>query len=196
MQEVSAGDIAAVAKLAETHTGDMLGDGSRSSAVEPISFPEPVHAAAIVARTKTDEDKLGPALHRLEEENPSFQTRRDPDTGETLICGLGESHLEMIVERLKRFGADVQMNPPRVPYRETIRGTAKAEGRHKKQSGGRGQFGDCWLNLEPLPRGSGFEFVDAIVGGAIPRAVHPGGRKGYAGGDGARCPLRATRWWM
>ncbi|MBV9850538.1 MAG: elongation factor G [Armatimonadetes bacterium] len=176
--EVGAGDIAAVAKLAETRTGDTLCDGAHPMTVEPIVFPEPVHTAAIVAKAKTDEDKLGPALRRLEEENPSFQTRRDPDTGETLICGLGESHLEMIVERLKRFGSDVQMHPPRVPYRETITGTAKAEGKHKKQSGGRGQFGDCWLSLEPLPRGDGFEFVDAIVGGAIPRQYIPAVEKG------------------
>lgn len=176
--EIGAGDIGVIAKLAETQTGDTLCDRAHPVVFDPIDFPAPVYTAAIFARTKTDEDKLGPALHRLEEENPSFQTRRDPDTGETLISGLGESHLEMIVERLKRFGAGVEMRLPQVPYRETVGKAAKAEGKHKKQSGGRGQFGDCWVTLEPLPRGAGFEFLDAIVGGSIPRQYVPAVEKG------------------
>jgi elongation factor G len=176
--EVVAGDIGVTAKLADTKTGDTLCDKTKPIVLEEMRFPEPVFTAAIFAKTKTDEDKLNPALHRLEEENPTFRTYREPSTGETLIAGLGESHLEMIVERLKRFGADVEMREPRVPYRETITRKAQAEGKHKKQSGGRGQFGDCWVTLEPLARGAGFEFVDAVVGGAIPRQYIPAVEKG------------------
>lgn len=176
--EIAAGDIGAVAKLADARTGDTLCDRAHPIAFDAVAYPPPVHTAAIAPKTKSDEDKLGPALHRLEEENPSFRTYREPDTGETLISGLGDLHLEMIVERLKRFGANVEMHTPRVPYRETLTRSAKAEGKHKKQSGGRGQFGDCWISVEPLPRGGGFEFVDSIVGGAIPRQYIPAVEKG------------------
>jgi elongation factor G len=195
--EIVAGDIGVVAKLADTRTGDTLCDKAKPIVLDEIRFPEPVYAAAIFAKTKTDEDKLNPALHRLEEENPSFRTYREPATGETLISGLGESHLEIIVERLKRFGADVEMRMPRVPYRETVTRKAQAEGKHKKQSGGRGQFGDCWITLEPLPRGAGFEFVDAIVGGSIPRqyipAVDRGIREAMARGVVAGSPVVDVR---
>jgi len=133
---------------------------------------------AITAKTKIDEDKLGAALHRLEDENPAFELRRDRETGETLLVGTGETQIDILVDRLKRFGANVETRTPKVPYRETIIAKAKAEGKHKKQSGGRGQFGDCWIELEPAGRGEGFVFVDAIVGGAIPRQYIPAVKNG------------------
>jgi elongation factor G len=178
VNDVGAGDIAAVAKLVDTRTGDTLCDRSKPIFFDPIRFPEPVYALAIQARTKIDEDKLGTALHRLEDENPCFELRRERGTGETLLVGAGEMQIDVLIERLKRFGAQVDTRTPRVPYRETITATAKAEGKHKKQSGGRGQFGDCWIEIEPLARGEGFQFVDAIVGGAIPRQYIPAVEKG------------------
>ncbi|MDH7600841.1 MAG: elongation factor G [Armatimonadota bacterium] len=177
--EIGAGDIGAVAKLQETATGDTLCDKAHPIVLKPIEFPEPVYSLAVRAKTKADEDKLGPALQKLAEEDPTFQTYRDQDIGQTLICGLGETQLDIMVERLKRkFGVEVETETPKVPYRETITTTAEAQGRHKKQTGGRGQFGDCWIRLEPLPRGSGYEFVDQIVGGAIPRQFIPSVDKG------------------
>jgi elongation factor G len=173
-----AGDIAAVAKLADTRTGDTLCDRAKPIQYDPIEVPEPVYALAIQARSKVDEDKLGPALHRLEEENPCFELRRDSETGETLLVGCGETQIEVLVDRLRRFGAQVDTRTPRVPYRETISVKASAEGKHKKQSGGRGQFGDCWIELEPVARSEGFKFVDNIVGGAIPRQYIPAVEKG------------------
>ncbi|MGC8861412.1 MAG: elongation factor G [Armatimonadota bacterium] len=177
--EVGPGDIGAVAKLQETVTGDTLCDKSRPIILKPIEFPEPVHSIAVRAKTKADEDKLGPALQKLAEEDPTFRTYRDQDTGQTLMCGLGETHVDIMVERLKRkFGVEVETELPKVAYRETITMPAEAQGRHKKQTGGRGQFGDCWIKLEPLPRGAGYEFVDQIVGGAIPRQFIPSVDKG------------------
>jgi len=176
--EARAGDIAAVAKLADTHTGDTLCDHAHPISYDGIAHPEPVYAMAIHAKTKIDEDKLGPALHRLSDENPCFEVRREADTGETLLVGTGETQMEVLVDRLKRFGAQVDTHLPHVPYRETITTSVKAEGKHKKQSGGRGQFGDCWIELQPLPRGEGYKFVDAIVGGAIPRQYIPAVEKG------------------
>ncbi|MGO8672262.1 MAG: elongation factor G [Capsulimonadaceae bacterium] len=178
VDEVGAGDIAAVARLAESRTGDTLCDRSKPIQFDPIQFPEPVYAQAIQARSKIDEDKLGTALRRLEEENPCFELRRDQETGELLLVGTGELQIDVLIERLKRFGALVDTREPRVGYRETIAGSAKAEGKHKKQSGGRGQFGDCWIEVEPQPRGEGYAFVDAIVGGAIPRNFIPAVEKG------------------
>ncbi|MCX8052656.1 MAG: elongation factor G [Armatimonadetes bacterium] len=177
--EVGAGDIGAVAKLQETVTGDTLCDKARPIILPPIKFPEPVHSLAVKAKTKADEDKLGPALQKLAEEDPTFHTIRDPDTGQTLLSGLGETQVDIMVERLKRkFGVEVETETPKVAYRETITMPAEAQGRHKKQTGGRGQFGDCWIRLEPLPRGAGYEFVDQIVGGAIPRQFIPSVDKG------------------
>jgi elongation factor G len=192
--EVGAGDIGAVAKLSETTTGDTLCDKSKPIVLKPIEFPEPVYSLAVRAKTKADEDKLGPALQKLSEEDPSFHTYRDPSTGQTLMSGLGETHLDVVVERLKRkFGVEVETELPKVAYRETITKTAEAQGRHKKQTGGRGQFGDCWIRLEPLPRGAGYEFVDAIVGGAIPRqfipSVDKGIREAMSGGILAGYPV-------
>jgi elongation factor G len=177
--EIGAGDIGAVAKLQETATGDTLCDKVHPIILKSIEFPEPVYSLAVKAKTKADEDKLGPALQKLAEEDPTFQTYRDQEIGQTLIRGLGETQLDIMVERLKRkFGVEVETETPKVPYRETITTTAEAQGRHKKQTGGRGQFGDCWIRLEPLPRGSGYEFVDQIVGGAIPRQFIPSVDKG------------------
>ena len=131
------------------------------------------------AKTKADEDKLGPGLQKLSEEDPTFKTYRDGETSQTLMAGLGDTHLDIVVERLHRkFGVEVDTEKPKIAYRETITATAEAQGRHKKQTGGRGQFGDCWVRLEPQPRGVGYEYVDAIVGGSIPRQYIPSVDKG------------------
>jgi len=176
---VGAGDIGAVAKLQDTSTGDTLCEKAKPITLKPIAFPDPVYSLAVRAKTKADEDKLGPGLQKLAEEDPTFHTVREQEVGQTLISGLGEAHLDIVVERLKRkFGVEVETDTPKIAYRETITGTAEAQGRHKKQTGGRGQFGDCWLRLEPLPRGAGYEYVDAIVGGAIPRQWIPSVDKG------------------
>lgn len=172
--EVAAGDIGAVAKLQVTGTGDTLAEKAKPFLLPPIAFQAPTYSAAIVAKSKADEDKMGPALVRMAEEDPTFRFHRDSETGQTVISGLGERHLDVIVERLKRkFGVNVGMEELKIPYRETIQSTVRVQGRHKKQTGGRGQFGDCWVKFEPLPRGGGFEFVNAIVGGAIPRQYIP-----------------------
>lgn len=177
--EIGAGDIGAVAKLQETSTGDTLCDKTKPIVLDPIEFPEPVYSVSVRAKTKADEDKLGPALAKLAEEDPTFRVHRDTDVGQTLMSGAGETHLDIMVERLKRkFGVEVETETPRIAYRETITATAEAQGRHKKQTGGRGQFGDCWIRLEPQPRGAGYEYVDAIVGGAIPRQFIPSVDKG------------------
>jgi elongation factor G len=177
--EIPAGDMGAVAKLQVTGTSDTLADRAKPIVYPRIEFPQPSFSAAIVAKTKADEDKMGPALARMTEEDPTFQFRRDLETGQTVVSGVGEAHLDIIVGRLKRkFGVDVNVEELRIPYRETIQGKVKIQGRHKKQTGGRGQFGDCWLELEPLPRGEGFHYVDAIVGGSIPRQYIPAVEKG------------------
>ena len=177
--EVDAGDIGAVAKLQDTATGDTLCDKAKPVQLEPLRVPEPVHSLAVKAKTKADEDKLGPALQKLAEEDLTFKTYREPETSQTLMSGLGETHLDIAVGRLKRkFGVEVDTETPKVPYRETITTTVEAQGRHKKQTGGRGQFGDCWIRIEPQPRGAGYEYVDAIVGGSIPRQFIPSVDKG------------------
>jgi elongation factor G len=178
VEEAVAGDIVAVAKLSVTGTGDTLCDKAAPIIYDAIPFPAPTYTVAAFAKTKNDEDKLGPALARLMEEDPAFRSVRDPETGETLLMGQGETHLEVIVGRLSRLGANVTTQLPRVPFRETISKSARAQGRHKKQTGGRGQFGDCWLTVEPAQSGAGFEFVDKIVGGAIPRQYLPAVEKG------------------
>ncbi len=144
-----------------------------------IKLPAPVMAFAVAPKAKGDEDKVFSALRRLQEEDPTIDLHRDPQTGDQIVAGLSQVHVEVIVERMKsRFGAEVELKPPRVPYTETIRGTAKAHGRHKKQSGGRGQFGDCHIEIEPLAAGGGFEFVNAIKGGVIPTSFIPAVEKG------------------
>jgi elongation factor G len=175
---LSAGDIGAVAKLHDTHTGDTLTTKDKPLTLDPISFPSPSFSASVVAKTKADLDKLGQALQRTLDEDPTLHVERDPETGETILSGIGESHLQITVERLKRkYSVDVELGDPKVPYRETITGSAKAEGRHKKQTGGRGQFGDVWVEFEPYPDGE-FEFVNKIVGGAVPKQYIPAVEKG------------------
>lgn len=177
--EVGAGDIGAVAKLQETSTGDTLCEKSKPIVLKPVQFPDPVYSLAVKAKTKADEDKLGPALQKLSEEDPSFKTFREQETAQTLMSGQGETHLDIVVERLKRkFGVEVETSIPKIPYRETITMKSESQGRHKKQTGGRGQFGDCWVRLEPQERGVGYEYVDAIVGGSIPRQYIPSVDKG------------------
>ena len=179
INRVKAGDIAAAVKLKDSETGDTLCSEKAPIQFPPIEFPEPVISYAITPRRKGDEDKVSMALHRLMEEDPSIKLSRDDDTQEILVSGMGQVHIEVIVERLKRkFGVEVDMHLPHVPYRETIRGSAKAQGKYKKQTGGRGQYGDTWLEVTPLPRGTGFKFVDKIVGGAIPRQYIPAVEKG------------------
>jgi elongation factor G len=179
--EVAAGDIAAVAKLADTSTGDVLGTKGTSFEVEAVPPPEPVLAVAIKARSKGDEDKLANALHRLQEEDQVLRIERNPETHQTVLRGMGETHLSIALEKLARkFSVEVDTEDVRVAYRETITGKAEAEGKLKKQTGGHGQFAVAWLRVEPKERGAGNEFVDAIVGGVIPRNFLPAVEKGIA----------------
>jgi elongation factor G len=177
--EIKAGDIGAVAKLKETQTSDVIADKSSSTKIPPIRFPEPVLSYAIEPKTRGDEEKISTALHRLQEEDPTISYNRDAQTKELLLAGQGQSHIEVTVAKLKRrFGVEVTLRPPRIPYRETITASTEAHGRHKKQTGGHGQFGDCKVKFEPLARGSDFEFVDDIFGGSIPRQFVPAVEKG------------------
>jgi elongation factor G len=177
--ELHAGDLGAVAKLRNTLTGDTLGAKGADVQVELAAFPEPAMTYAIEPKSRADEDKLAPAIHKLMEEDLLIRFFRDPQTNEFLIAGAGQPHIEAIVSRLKkRYHAEVTLKAPKVPYRETIRGHADAQGRHKKQSGGHGQFGDCKIRMEPLPRGGGFEFANEIFGGSIPRQYVPAVEKG------------------
>jgi elongation factor G len=179
VQEIKAGDLGAVAKLKDTLTNDVLGDKSDPIAFPPVKFPEPVLSYAIEPKSRGDEDKISTSMHRLEEEDPSIRYSRDPQTKELLLSGQGQLHIEVTVAKLKRrFGVDVNLKPPRIPYRETIKASTEAHGRHKKQTGGHGQFGDCKIRVEPLGRGADFEFVDDIFGGSIPRQFIPAVEKG------------------
>jgi elongation factor G len=177
--EIKAGDIGAVAKLKETVTGNLLAEKAKSIALPPIKFPEPVISYAIEPRSRGDEEKISTSMHRLQEEDPSIGYNRDPQTKELLLAGQGQLHIEVTVAKLKRrFGVEVLLKPPRIAYRETITAATEAHGRHKKQTGGHGQFGDCKVKFEPLARGSEFEFVDDIFGGSIPRQFVPAIEKG------------------
>ncbi|HZI81220.1 MAG TPA: elongation factor G, partial [Vicinamibacterales bacterium] len=177
--ELRAGDLGAVAKLKDTHTNELLAEASTKIRVAPISFPEPVLSYAIEPKSRGDEDKISTSMHRLQEEDPSIGYSRDPQTHELLLSGQGQLHIEVTVAKLKRrFGVEVLLKPPRVPYRETITMATEAHGRHKKQTGGHGQFGDCKIRVEPLPRGSDFAFENDIFGGAIPRQYVPAIEKG------------------
>jgi elongation factor G len=179
VDKVGAGDIGAIAKLKDVVTGDTLCADGAVVAFPAIEFPAPLMSFAITAKSKGEEDKVLTALKRLAEEDPMLDIHRDAQTGEMIVGGMSQVHVEVTVERMKRrFGTEVELKPPRVPYRETIKGTAKAEGKHKKQTGGRGQFADTWMEVSPRPRGEGFEFVDKIVGGAIPRNFIPAVEKG------------------
>ncbi|HSC04488.1 MAG TPA: elongation factor G [Solirubrobacteraceae bacterium] len=177
--EFGPGDIGAVAKLKETKAGDWLAARDEPIEMPSIKLPAPVMAFAVEPKSKGDEEKVFTALRRLQEEDPTIDLHRDEQTGEQIVAGLSQVHVEVIVERLKsRFGAEVILNPPHVPYQETIRKPAKAHGRHKKQTGGRGQFGDCHIEIEPTAPGEGFEFVNAIKGGVIPTGFIPAVEKG------------------
>jgi elongation factor G len=177
--ELHAGDIGAVAKLKETLSGDTLAEKGVNVAYPPVKLPEPSIAFAIEAKSRNDEDRMGNAVHRMLEEDQSLRFYRDPQTREFLLGGAGQQHVEIVVSRLKkRYGVDVTLKAPKIPYRETIRGFADVQGRHKKQTGGHGQFGDCWIKMEPLPRGGKFEFSNEIFGGAIPKNFIPAVEKG------------------
>lgn len=177
--ELHAGDIGAVAKLADTQTGDVIAVRGTDISVAPLAVPAPLLSIAIHAKSKTDDDKLATALHRLVDEDLALRVERNAETHQTLLAGMGETHLAITVDKLARkFGVDVETEEVKVAYRETITGTAEAEGRVKKQTGGHGQFAIAWLRVEPLERGAGFEFVDRIVGGAIPRNYIPAVEKG------------------
>ncbi len=195
--EFGAGDIGAVAKLKDTKAGDWLAARDEPIEMPQIKLPAPVMAFAVEPRSKGDEDKVFTALRRLQEEDPTIDLHRDPQTGEQIVAGLTQVHVEVVVERMRaRFGAEVNLKPPRVPYQETIRRPAKAHGRHKKQTGGRGQFGDCHIDIEPLDDGD-FEFVNAIKGGVIPTgfipAVEKGVREAMEHGVVAGYPVKGVR---
>ena len=177
--ELHAGDIGAVAKLKDTLTGDTLGDKASPIVLPKVKLAEPAISFAIEPKSRGDEDKLSTAIHRMLEEDLLLRFSRDPQTKEFLLSGAGQQHVEVAVSKLKRrFNIEVSLKAPKIPYRETIRAKAEAQGKHKKQTGGHGQYGDCWLKLEPLVRGGGFEFVNDIFGGAIPRNFIPAVEKG------------------
>ncbi len=177
--ELRAGDLGAVAKLKDTLTGDTLGDKAAPILYPRLKLPEPAISFAIEPKSRGDEDKLSTAIHRMLEEDLLLRFSRDPQTNEFLLAGSGQQHVEVAVSKLKRrFNVEVTLKAPKIPYRETIRAKAEAQGKHKKQTGGHGQYGDCWIRMEPLPRGAGFEFVNDIFGGAIPRNFIPAVEKG------------------
>jgi elongation factor G len=195
---LAAGDIGAVAKLKDVMTGDLLLEKDDGSEAPQLEFPQPVMSFAITPKAKGDEEKMATALRRLAEEDPTLVLRRDDQTGEQLLAGLSQMHVEVAVDRLhRRFGVDVDLHQPRVPYLETIRKESRAQGRYKKQTGGRGQFGDCHIVLEPLPGHEGYEFVDKIVGGVIPQGFRPAVDKGIqeamARGELAGAPVQGVR---
>jgi elongation factor G len=178
-QTIGPGEIGVVAKLKETVTGDTLCDEHHPLVFDKVNFADPIISYAIAPKSKGDEDKVGTGLHRILEEDPTLKFQRDEETKEMLLSGMGQVHLEVTLERLKRkFGVEVIMKTPKVPYRETIKVSARAQGKYKKQSGGRGQYGDCYLEVDPLPRGGGYEFADKIVGGVIPQQYRPAVEKG------------------
>jgi elongation factor G len=194
----SSGDLGVVAKLKDVQTGDLLADNERELEPPRLDFSEPVMSFAVTPKTKGDEDKVAQALRRLHEEDPTLQLRRDPQTGEQLLSGMSQVHVEVAVGRLKsRFGVEVELHQPRVPYVETIKAEARAQGRYKKQTGGRGQFGDCVIVIEPLEGHVGYEFVDQIVGGVIPNGFRPAVDKGVqetmAHGILAGAPVQGVR---
>jgi elongation factor G len=198
VDEVGEGDIGAVAKLKDTQTGDLLLDQERDVELPDLRLPEPVMSFAITPKAKGDEEKMATSLRRLNEEDPTLTMRRDDQTGEQLLSGLSQMHVEVGIERLRRrFGVDVELHPPRVPYLETIRKSARAQGKYKKQTGGRGQFGDAHVVLEPLEGHTGYEFKDEIVGGVIPQGFRPAVDKGIqeamTRGELAGAPVQGVR---
>ncbi len=198
VKEFGEGDIGAVAKLKDVQTGDLLLDKEVAGVSPDLGFPEPVMSFAVTPRVKGEEDKLAAAIRRLAEEDPTLRLRRDQQTGEEILSGMSQMHVEVALERAhRRFGVDVELHPPRVPYMETIRKEARAQGRYKKQTGGRGQFGDCHIVIEPLEGRTGYEFVDKIVGGVIPNNFRPAVDKGIqeamAHGELAGAPVQGVR---
>jgi elongation factor G len=196
--EFGEGDLGAVAKLKDVMTGDLLLDSDQQVELPSLDFPEPVMSFAITPKAKGDEEKVATSLRRLSEEDPTLQLRRDPQTGEQLVSGMTQMHVEVAVDRLKRrFGVEVDLNPPQVPYLETIRKESRGHGRYKKQTGGRGQFGDAHIVLEPIEGHTGYEFVDKIVGGVIPQGFRPAVDKGIqeamAQGELAGAPVQGVR---
>jgi elongation factor G len=192
------GDLGAVAKLKDVETGDLLTDVEVAVEIPEIGFPDPVMSFAITPTVKGEEEKVAAAIRRLAEEDPTLRLHRDPRTGEEILSGMSQMHVEVALERAKRrFGVDVEQHPPRVPYTETIRAEARAQGRYKKQTGGRGQFGDCHIVIEPIDGGSGYEFLDQIVGGVIPQGFRPAVDKGIqeamAHGELAGAPVQGVR---
>ncbi|MFH0771479.1 MAG: elongation factor G [Candidatus Omnitrophota bacterium] len=178
-QKAGAGDIAAVAKLKDSHSNDTICDEKNPIVFEPVVFPEPAISSSVKPRSRQDEEKIMGALSRLSAEDQTFKFSRNEQTKELIISGIGDLHLDVMIDRMKkRFGVEVEIGTPKVPYKETIKKTIKVQGKYKRQSGGRGQYGDCWLELEPLPHGNSFEFVDKVVGGAIPRSYIPSVEKG------------------
>ncbi len=178
-EELIPGDIAGVAKLKETVTGDTLCNEKSPIIFEKVAVPPPIMSFAIEPKTRGDEDKIASSIHRLTEEDPTIVFSRDTQTKEMILSGMGQVHIEVNIEKMKRkFGVEVNLNTPKVPYKETIKGKTNIQGKYKKQSGGRGQFGDAWIDIEPLPRGSGFQFADKIVGGVIPGQYRPAVEKG------------------
>jgi elongation factor G len=195
---IGAGDIGAVAKLKDVQTGDVLVDAAHDLEAPPLDLPEPVMSFAVTPQSKGDEEKMANALRRLGEEDPTLQLRRDPQTGEELVSGMSQVHVEVAVERAKRrFGVGIELHQPRVPYLETIRGSARAQGKYKKQTGGRGQYGDCHIVIEPIDGGTGYEFKDEIVGGVIPGSFRPAVDKGIQEamqhGELAGAPVQGVR---
>ena len=185
VQSVGAGDICAIIGLKGSFTGDTLCDPANPIVLESITFPEPVISVSIEPKTRADQDKMGAALGRLAEEDPTFRVRTNEETGQTLIDGMGELHLEVIVDRMMReFRVDANVGRPQVAYKETITHSGKAEGQHVRQTGGAGQYGHAVVEFEPQERGVGYEFVDKIVGGSIPREFIAAGRSGHPRGDG------------
>lgn len=179
VNEIIAGDIGAIIKLKETRTNDILGEKSLSEKIKRISFPEPLVEMAIITKTKGEEEKVGSAFNNISLEEPTIKFKFNPETRQMVISGIGTLQLDIIVKRVKsRYNLDLELTKPRVPYKETVKGVAQAEGKYKKQSGGRGQYGHCFIKIEPLERGKGFEFVDKIFGGAIPKNYIPSVEKG------------------
>jgi elongation factor G len=179
VETLGPGEIGVVAKLKDTLTGDTLCDEAQPVVLPGIAFPEPAISFAIQPKSRGDEDKISSALQRMAEEDPTLHHHYDPETKQLLVSGIGQLHVEVVVERMKRkYNVDVSLLPPRIPYKETVKGRAEVQGKYKKQTGGRGQYGDVWLKIEPLARGGGFEFVDDIFGGAVPRNYIPSVEKG------------------
>ena len=179
VEALGPGELGVVAKLKETLTGDTLSDETQPFVLPKINFPEPSMSFAIQPKARGDEDKISSALRKMVEEDPTLHYHYDPETKQLLVSGVGQMHVEVTVERMKRkYNVDVNLLAPRVPYKETVKGRAEVQGKYKKQTGGRGQYGDVWLRIEPLPRSAGFEFVDDIFGGSVPRNYIPSVEKG------------------